>query len=56
MTLKIVLPSDVGTTIKAELKTSNVIQATTNKRTIRSTKLYLLKDSDKNDGKKSRIS
>lgn len=43
MVLKIVLPSETGTTIKAELKMSRVIQATTSKRTMRRAKLYLLK-------------
>lgn len=42
MALKSKRPSEIGTTIKAELKTSKVIHATTSKRTIRSTKPYLL--------------
>jgi len=36
--LKSARPSDIGTTIRAELKTRRVIQAITSKRTIRSTK------------------
>ena len=42
--MKSARPSDIGTTIKAELKISEVIQATTSKRTMRRTKLYLLKN------------
>ena len=42
--LKSARPSEIGTTIKAELKTRRVIQATTSNSTIRSTKPYLLKD------------
>ena len=44
MALKIVRPRDTGMTIKAELKTSRVIQATTKSSTIRNTKLYRLKN------------
>lgn len=43
MALKSARPSEVGTTISAELKRRRVIHATTNNRTMRRAKLYLLK-------------
>ena len=42
--MKSARPSDIGTTIKAELKISTFIHATTSNRTMRRTKLYLLKN------------
>jgi hypothetical protein len=52
MALKRARPSDIGTTINVELNISRVIHATTSKRTIRRTKLYLLKDESPISGSK----